>query len=439
MLDNKFIRENPDVVKAAAKNKRVDVDVDAILVLDGERKKLQQDSEALKAEQNRASAEIAKLSAEERPRKLEAVKKLKEEFKALEERMTIIDAELFPLLLKLPNIPTDDTPIGHDESGNVVLRQVGTPPEFSFKPRDHAELGKMNDLIDNDLGAAVAGARFTYLKGDLVLLQYAMITYAFALLTDRTAIERIAREAGLSVASTPFVPIVPPLMIKPDVFQRMARLEPREERYHIPSDDLYLIGSAEHTLGPIHMDEALDETTLPRRYFACTAAFRREAGSYGRDTRGIIRLHQFDKIEMESFSAPEQSRGEHDFFVAVQEHIVNAFGIPYQAVQSCTGDLGDPNARKIDIECWMPGQGTYRETHSADYMTDFQARRLNTRVKRHAGGSDIAHTNDATCIAIGRMLVAVMENNQREDGSIAVPEVLTPYMMGKTVIGGAKK
>ncbi len=438
MLDIKIIRENPETVKAAAKNKRVNVDVDAVVSLDLERRKLQQESETLKAEQNRASAEIAKLSAEERPSKLEAVKKMKETFKLLEEKLVAIETELLPLLLKLPNIPTDDTPVGPDESGNVVLRQVGTVPVFSYPVRDHVELGKMHDIIDNDLGAKVAGARFTYLKGDLVLLQQAMINYAFSLLTDRGALERIIAEAGLKVADTPFVPIVPPLMIKPDVYQRMARLEPREERYHIPSDDLYLIGSAEHTLGPIHMDEAIDETRLPLRYVAATAAFRREAGSYGKDTRGIIRLHQFDKIEMESFSAPEQSRGEHDFFVAVQEHICTSFGVPYQVVQSCTGDLGDPNARKIDIECWMPGQGTYRETHSADYMTDYQTRRLATRVKRREGGNDMAHTNDATCIAIGRMLVAVMENHQREDGSIAVPEVLVPYMLGRTVIGAPK-
>jgi seryl-tRNA synthetase len=439
MLDIKLIRENPEVVKAAAKNKRVNVDVDAIVALDLEKRRLQQESEGLKAEQNKASAEIAKLSAEERPSKLEAVKKLKESFKEIEEKLNAIDAELQPMLLKLPNIPTDDTPVGPDESGNVVLRQVGTIPTFTYTVRDHVELGKINDLIDNDLGARVAGARFTYLKGDLVLLQMAMVNYAFALLSDRGALERIIAEADLQdVVATPFVPIVPPLMIKPDVYQRMARLEPREERYYIPSDDLYLIGSAEHTLGPIHIDETIDEARLPLRYMASTAAFRREAGSYGKDTRGIIRLHQFDKIEMESFSAPEQSRSEHELFVAIQEHICKSFGIPYQVVQSCTGDLGDPNARKIDIECWMPGQGTYRETHSADYMTDYQTRRLATRVKRREGGNDFAHTNDATCIAIGRMLVAVMENHQREDGTIAVPEVLVPYMLGRTVIGAPK-
>lgn len=428
MLDIKFIRENPDKVRTAAKNKKVDADVDALLRLDAERRTLQAKVEEVNRQRNEAA----------KAKDIENGKRLKTELAALEERAAALDAEMRPILLKLPNVPVEGTPVGPDESGNVVIKTWGEPTKFAFAPKDHVELGKLHGMIDNELGAEVAGARFTYLKGDLVLLQQAIISYVFSVLTDRGALERIIAENGLAVPATPFTPVIPPLMIKPDVFQRMARLEPREERYHIPSDDLYLIGSAEHTLGPMHMDESLDEAALPLRYVACTAAFRREAGSYGKDTKGILRLHQFDKIEMESFSAPEQSLGEQDLFVALQQHFLQAFGIPYQVVQICTGDMGGPDARQIDIESWMPGQQRYRETHTADLMTDYQARRLGTRVKRRAGGTEFAHTNDATAIALGRALIALIENHQREDGSIGVPEALVPFMAGRTVIGAPR-
>lgn len=428
MLDIKFIRENPGKVKEAAKNKNVDVDVDALLAFDAERKTLQAKIEETNRQRNEAS----------KAKDIENGKRLKQELAGLEEKLAALDAQMQPLVLKLPNVPVDGTPVGPDESGNVVIRKWGEPTAFGFEPKDHVELGRLHGIIDNELGAEVAGARFTYLKGDLVLLQQAIVQYVFSVLTDRGALESIIAANKLAAPPTPFVPVVPPLMIKPEVFQRMARLEPREERYHIPSDDLYLIGSAEHTLGPMHMDETLDEGALPLRYVACTAAFRREAGSYGKDTKGILRLHQFDKIEMESFSAPEQSLAEQDLFVALQEHFLQALQVPYQVVQICTGDMGGPDARQIDIESWMPGQKRYRETHTSDLMTDYQARRLGTRVKRRAGGTEFAHTNDATAIALGRTLIAVIENHQREDGTIGIPEILVPYMGGRTVIGGPK-
>src|SRR5688500_10702444 len=284
MLDIKFIRENPDKVREAAKNKKVDVDIDALLALDAERKTLQAKIEEVNRQRNEAS----------KIKDIENGKRLKGELATLETRMTELDAEMSPLVLKLPNVPVDGTPVGPDESGNVVIRAWGEPTKFAFTPKDHIELGKLHGIIDNELGSEVSGARFTYLKGDLVLLQQAIIQYVFRVLTDKGALEGIIAANKLSAPPTPFVPVIPPLMIKPEVFQRMARLEPREERYHIPSDDLYLIGSAEHTLGPMHMDETLDEAVMPLRYVACTAAFRREAGSYGKDTKGILRLHQFD-------------------------------------------------------------------------------------------------------------------------------------------------
>lgn len=425
MLDIKFIRENPDIVRQAAENKGVDIDVDKVLALDKEYRALLTENEELRKQHNEAS----------KARDVEKGKELKGALAEREQKIDDVKGRLDPLLRGLPNIPSEDTPIGQDESGNVVTKTVGQLPDFGFEPKDHTELGKMHDLIDSELSAQVSGARFTYLKGDLVLLQNAVIQHVIATLTNEDTLKGIIADNGLDVSSTPFIPVIPPLFIRAEVMERMARLEPREERYHIPSDDLYLIGSAEHTLGPMHMDQTFKEADLPKRYFACTPAFRREAGSYGKDTKGILRLHQFDKIEMESFSLPEHSRAEQDLFVAIQEHIVQDLGLPYQVVQICTGDMGGPDSRQIDIETWMPGQGKYRETHTSDLMTDYQARRLKTRVKRNDGTIDFVHMNDATAVALGRILIALLENNQQQDGSIRIPELLIPFMGGKAIIG----
>jgi len=422
MLDLKFIRENPDKVKEACRQKNSAVDIDALLAADVVRRDVQGRLDEL----NRARKEAAQA------KDIEKGKALKAQSAELESALAKAESDLNALLLKVPNLPTADTPIGKDDSENVVVRTWGEPTKFDFEPKDHMALGEALDLIDSEKAVEVAGARFTYLKGDLVLLQNALAQFAFSTLTHAVTLEAIAREAKLSVPPVPFVPVQPPLMIRPEVFQRMARLEPRDERYHIPSDDLFLIGSAEHTLGPLHMDETLKESDLPRRYVAFTPAFRREAGSYGKDTRGILRLHQFDKVEMESFATSEMGQKEQDFFVAIQEHLMQKLGLPYRVVMTCTGDQGDPDARHLDIETWMPGEQKYRETHSADYMTDYQARRLGTKVKREKG-SEFVHMNDATVFAIGRTLIAIMENFQQKDGSIVVPEVLRPWV-GKDVI-----
>lgn len=438
MLDINLIRENPDLVKKGAAAKKADVDIDKLLYADELRRKLIGQLQEKRAAQNQAGERIAKETDKDAKAKaVEEMRALKEEMKTLEAELADAETSLHALLALVPNMPSDDTPIGPDESGNKVIRTVGEPTRFDFEPKDHAALGEALGLIDNARGAEIAGARFTYLKGDLVLLQNALHQLTLSVLTDARAMADLVEDAELDVPATPFVPVVPPLMIKPEVFQRMARLEPREERYHIPSDDLFLIGSAEHTLGPIHMDETFAERDLPRRYVAFTPAFRREAGSYGKDTKGILRLHQFDKIEMESFCLPEASRAEQDLFVAIQEHLLKKLGVPYQVVQICTGDMGGPDARQIDIECWMPGQGKYRETHTADLMTDYQARRLNTRVRRDSGEMQFVHMNDATCIAMGRLLIALMENFQEADGTIRIPDVLRPWMSGKTHIGKA--
>lgn len=423
MLDLKFIRENSDLVKEACKNKNVDVDMDRVALLDEQRRTLQGQLDELNRQRNLAAKE----------KNIEEGKRLKAEQTELERTFKQIDVELELLLLRIPNLPSDDTPVGKDDSQNVVLREVGEPATFAFEPRDHMALGALHDWIDNEKAAEVAGARFTYLKGDLVLLQNALLQFALSVVTSETSLSAIAKQAKLNVSSKPFVPVVPPLFIRPEVMQKMARLEPKDERYYIDSDNLYLIGSAEHTLGPLHMNETIAEDRFPLRYCAYTAAFRREAGSYGKDTKGILRLHQFDKLEMVSFSTAETSTQEQNFLVAIQEHLMQALGIPYRVVMSCTGDQGDPDARHIDIECWMPGEGKYRETHSADLMTDYQARRLNTKVKRGTG-SEFVHTNDATVIAMGRTLIALIENGQQVHGSVVVPEVLRPYLGGREVL-----
>lgn len=423
MIDMKILREQPELVKAACRNKNVDVDVDALLALDVSRRELQGKLDEL----NRARKEAAQ------GKDIERGKELKAQSGELEAALVDVETRANALLIRVPNLPSDDTPVGKDDSENVVLRKVGEPRAFDFEPKDHMALGTALGIIDSEKAVAVAGARFTYLKGDLVLLQMALTQFVFSILTHEVTLKTVIGRAGLSVPSTPFVPVAPPLMIRPEVFQRMARLEPRDERYHIPSDDAFLIGSAEHTLGPLHMDETLREADLPRRYVAFTPAFRREAGSYGKDTKGILRLHQFDKIEMESFALPEQGIGEQDFLVAIQEHIMQTLGLPYQVVMTCTGDQGDPDARHMDIETWMPGEGKYRETHSADYMTDFQSRRLATKVKRADGTNQFVHMNDATAVAMGRTMIAILENYQEADGSIRVPEALVPFM-GKDVM-----
>lgn len=437
MLDIHFIRENLDLVKDAVVKKSADVDIDQLLVLDDERKALRQELDAKKAEQNRRSNEIQITEGIEREKIIEQMQHLKAGMAEVEDRHQELLKRWTKLLLSVPNVPSPDTPIGPDESGNVVIRKWGEPTKFDFKPKAHWDLGRELDIIDSERAAAVSGARFSYLKGDLVILQFALITLALKVLTSREQLSAIARKAELDVATTPFIPVIPPVFMRSDVMGRMARLHPIEERYFFEKDDLVLVGSAEHTLGPLHMNEILSEEELPIRYAGYSTAFRREAGAAGKDTRGILRQHQFDKIELESFTRPEDGYREQEFFVAIQEHLMQLLKLPYQVVAICTGDMGKPDHRQFDIETWMPGQDTYRETQTSDYMGGYQSRRLNTRIKNKEGDLTHAHMNDATAFAIGRTLIAIIENYQQADGTIKVPDALVPYV-GKTVIGSAR-
>jgi seryl-tRNA synthetase len=403
MIDIKLIREQPDKVKFFVAKKLGKVEkVDEALALDSKRKTLLIQIEDLRGKRN-------KLEKND----MEMGKKIKEELKALEPELKEVEEKLYLVMRQIPNAPLDDVPEGKDDSENVVIRTWGTPKEFDFQPRDHLELGEILGVIDMETAGKVSGARFGYIMGDLALMEMALVQYAFK-----------------KLAAKGFIPVIPPVMIKPDVYIKMARLDPgqEEERYYMPKDDIYLVGSAEHTMGPMHMDQTLEEKNLPIRYIGFSSAFRREAGSYGKDTRGMLRVHQFDKVEMECFTLPEEGVKEQDFLVSIQEEVMQDLNLPYQVMNVCTGDMGGPDARQIDINTWMPAQNKYRETHSADYMSDYQSRRLETRVKRKDGKMEFVHMNDATCIAVGRTLIAIMENYQNADGSVTIPEVLRPYM-----------
>lgn len=424
MLDINLIRQNPELVKKgiSAKNANPKL-VDDFLALDGEWRKLTKETDDLRAQQKKLSDE----------RKIEEAKELKDKIQSLEGDLKKIEKNREEILWQMPNLPSEDTPVGKDESENKVLRQWAEPKQFDFNPRDHVKLGELLDIIDIEHASKVSGTRFNYLKGAAALLEFALIQHTFNILTDQKILQKISDKIQKGYSPKPFIPIVPPTMIRPDVFDKMARLKPEEERYYIPKDDLYLAGSAEHTLGPLHMDEIIPEEKLPIRYIGFSTSFRREAGSYGKDTRGILRVHQFDKLEIESFTIPENSIKEQDFIVAIQEYLMQSLEIPYQVVAICAGDMGGPDVRQIDIETWMPSQNRYRETHTSDMMTDYQARRLNTKVRRKDDKLEFVHMNDATAFAIGRMIIAILENYQQKDGSILVPKVLQKYLNFKKI------
>jgi len=419
MLDIKLIRKNPQKVKEGIKKKGFNEKiVDEILEIDRERREKIQEVEKLRAKINKISKEIGKEKNEKKKKELlKESKKISEKLEKLEKELKERKEKFENLMAKLPNLPFDDVPVGKDETQNVVLREVGEKPKFDFTPRDHLEIGESLDLIDVKRAAKTSGTRFGFLKNEAVLIEFAIINFTFNTLTKEG-----------------FIPIIPPVLIREKPFWGMGYLDRgRKEVYFIPKDGLYLVGTAEQIIGPMHMDEIFKEEELPKRYLGFSSCFRREAGSYGKDTRGIFRVHQFDKIEMFSFCKPEDSRKEHLFFLEIEERLMKALKIPYRVVRICTGDLGDPAAEKFDIEAWLPGQNRYRETHSTSNCTDFQARRLNIRYKRKDGKLEFVHTINGTAFAIGRILIAILENYQQKDGSVKIPEVLQPYLPFKEI------
>ncbi len=412
MLDRKLIRTHPDSVQKGITAKGYSFDVGRFLRADTSVRSLQNGIEKIQAEKNEASRKILSLSASEKKKLLTSLRKLDASFVRQKAELERAEAVLEQLERELPNLPLPDVKVGNNESDNEILREVGNKTRFSFQPKEYLELAERLDLIDMKRAAKIAGARFGLLKGQLAILEFALVQYGM----------QKAAEKG-------FLPLITPVMVKEDIMEGMGYLAAHgdQETYHLKDDHLYLVGTAEQAIGGMHANEILDTKQLPIRYIGFSGAFRREAGSYGKDTKGILRVHQFDKLELFSLTLPQQSDAEHDDILALEEELMRELGIPYRVVKMASGDLGVPAARKFDIEAWMPGQNQYRETHSCSNCTDYQARGLNIRYKKKSG-TGFVHTLNGTAFAIGRTLIAIIENFQQADGTIRVPDVLLPYV-----------
>lgn len=431
MLDIRFIRENAELVEKKAGQKGYKVDIKHLLKLDDERRKLLGEIEAVRAQRNELSGQKDQKPSEADQAKGQGLKK---KLKELELELGPVDKEFETLLKTVPNMPADDVPVGVSEADNVISKEWGEKPKFDFEPKKHWEIAKNRGWLDQERAAKVAGSRFVYVKGDLVRLQFALMQFGLDVLTDEKNIKKIIQEFELKgVSSKPFVPVLPPAMARTEAFEATGRLNKQEQTYKIEDEDLWLNASAEHTLAPMYLNEVLDEAEFPIRYVGYTTAFRREAGTYGKDTEGMIRLHQFDKLEMESFNLPEDSLSEHFFMIAIEEFLMQQLNLPYHLLNKCTADIGLPNARGVDLEAWLPGENKYRETHTADYIGDYQARSMNTRVRRKNGDIQIVHNNDATAFS-QRPLVAIIENYQNADGTVRIPDALQPYMGGQLTL-----
>jgi seryl-tRNA synthetase len=417
MLDLKFIRENPEIVKEGCKKKGFDIDIDKVLELDKENRLLIKEIERIRFEKNRISKMIPKMREKEKKETILRMKNLDEKEDEFKKKKKAIEKKLNDFLSSIPNLPFEDVPVGRDESQNVVLREVGKKPDFDFEPKDYLEIGEKLDLIDVKRAAKTSGTRFGYIKRELVLMEFALIKLAFDVLTKEG-----------------FIPVLPPVMLKKEMARGTGYFEATDvkEAYFIPEDNLFLIGTAEQSLLTMHANEVFEGNELPKRYLGFSTCFRREAGSYGKDTRGIFRVHQFDKVEMFSFCKPEDSRKEHQFFLEMEEKLMQILKIPYRVVQICTGDLGRPAAAKYDIEAWFPSENRYRETHSTSNCTDYQARRLNIKYRDKSGKLNFVHTINGTAFS-QRPLLAILENYQKKDGSVEIPEALQKYLDFKEI------
>jgi len=427
MIDIQFIRDNKDLVKEKSEQKGYQVDIDAITNLDDQiRSKIPAMEEVLKQRNQLASQFSNSTPSQEQ---IEQGRSLKDQASSMETELSEFKKQLNALLLGVPNMPLSMVPLGLSEDDNQVIKKI-EPNQLNFEAKNHWELAKEDSLIDKTRATKVAGSRFVYLKGGLVRLQFAIINWVMDKLTDEEFIKQLIAENNLSISSKPFVPVLPPGIVNTSSYHATTRLDAEEVTYKLADDDMWMNASAEHSLCNMYQNEILPEKQLPIRYLGYATSYRREAGSYGKDTEGIIRLHQFDKLEMEVFSSPETGLEEHKLMVAIEEYFVNALNLPYQLLEKCTADIGKPNAKGMDIEVWFPGQKKYRETHSADYMTDYQARSLKTRYRKSDNTTELVHTNDATVFAFSRILAAIMENYQNEEGEILVPDVLKNYLGG---------
>lgn len=430
MIDIQLVRDDPEFVKEKSAQKGYQVDVERLLEVDGLRRESMQVVEVLRQKRNANAENIKQAQSKPDPAAIDEGKEIKIQLAEQEEYLRALEEEWFNLLKQIPNMPLDLVPVGSSEEENVVAKTVGEKPQFNFDIKNHAEIAESKGWLDKERGAKIAGARFVYLKGDLVFLEMALWQYGLYVLTNQGILREIIESNNIRVPDKPFTPVLPPAAAKREIFEATGRLNKEEQTYKIEDEDLWLNASAEHTLAPMYYQEILAESDLPLRYVGYTTAFRREAGTYGKDTEGIFRLHQFNKLEMESFTTKVTSLDEHMFMVAIQEYLMQQLKLPYQVLEKCTADIGLPNAKGVDIEVWLPSQNRYRETHTADYISDYQARSMQTRVRRTNGDVETAHTNDATAFS-QRPLIAIIENFQTAEGDVIVPEVLRPYMGGR--------
>jgi seryl-tRNA synthetase len=416
MLDLKLIRSEPERIKTALARRGAAEQVDELLTLDARRRRLLPEVESAQAERKTLSKQIGEAKQagkdDEAERLMAIVQGLKERIESGKEELERVAADLNRIVVSLPNLPDPDAPEGMTEEDAVVLRTVGQPPEFDFEPRDHLDIGTALGLIDMEAAARLSGSRFAYLKGDLVMLELALV---------RFAIELVRAEGH--------EPVVPPVLVREEGLEGTGFLPgDRDQIYEIPKDELFLAGTSEVALAGLHADQILDADSLPLRYCGFSTCFRREAGAAGRDTRGIFRVHQFDKVEMFSFVEPSESAAEHERLLAIEERILSELEIPYRVVNVAVGDLGAPAAKKYDCEAWIPSQERYRELTSCSNTTDYQARRLGCRYRAADGESPQAvHTLNGTAVAVGRTMIALIENRQDRDGGFTLPKTLHKY------------
>jgi seryl-tRNA synthetase len=414
MIDIKFLRENPDVVRASQKGRGENVElVDQILAIDEVKRAAVSEFETLRQEQNVLSKSVGAAKGDEKTALLENAKALADKVKAADSKRSAIEEEAKQLLLQLSNLLDTEAPIGGEEDF-VTIEHIGTPRDFAkdgFEPKDHVELGKLLGAIDTERGAKVAGSRSYYLTGVGALLEFALVNFAIQ-----------------SALKNGFTPVIPPVLVNPAAMEGTGFLgQAAENVYRIEKDDVYLVGTSEVPLAAMHMDEILPADKLPLRYAGYSSCFRREAGTYGKDTRGIIRVHQFDKVEMFTFCKPEDAKAEHARLLQWEKDFLTAMEIPFRVIDVASGDLGSSATRKFDIEAWVPTQGAYREVTSTSNCTEFQARRLNIRYKDSEGTKALATLN-GTLVAIPRMIVAILENHQNADGTLNVPAALQPFL-----------
>jgi len=400
MLDPNLLKENIEILEKNINRRGLDVDLDNLIKLNEERKSARFDAEQKRSEQKEIGKQIANSSKEEKEELLKQASALSDEVKKLFEIVEKKDQDFFDLWIKLPNLISESSPDGKTDADNKEIKKVGTINEIS-SPKSHIEIGEELGLIDVQKAAKVSGSRFSYLFGDLVKIEFSLVSWALNKLSDKG-----------------FTPTVPPVLVRENALYGTGFFpDDAEQVYEIPNDELFLVGTSEVPLAALHSNEIVDIENLPVRYAGFSTCFRREAGTYGKDTSGIFRVHQFDKVEMFSFCNPENSLDEHEFILSVEEELLQELEIPYRVVDVCAGDLGASASKKYDIEAWIPSQNTYREVTSCSNTTDFQARRLNIRTKDNDSTKTI-HTLNGTAIAVGRILIALIENNQTEDGEV---------------------